>query len=96
MDKFSYRVPPVPVSEEVQLEIIMVHGACGMGRRDEDSEYWYTVWEWLNERYPELFCAGEFPYDWHSDADHEKDMDVLTCIHTWQRHAAFAGRIGEA
>lgn len=96
MDRIGYRVPPVPVTEEIQLSVIMTHGFCGRKKDREASDYWYRVWEWLDSRYPDLFVSGEFPDDWHTDANHEKDMDVLSCIHTWQRHMAVSGRVGVA
>ena len=71
------------VTTEMMMEVVTVIGFCG--KEDVDgTDYWQNVWDFLNARYPWLFIVDEYPSRWFSDADHEKDMDILTYIHAWQ------------
>ena len=93
----------LPTDEELALEVMLVFGPFWDGDRSVGNSYlyWNDVWEYLDTRYPMLFCAGEFPSKWTSNANHEAEtrstsapprMFVLSSIHAWmkERHYGHA------
>ena len=79
------------VSEEMQLEVLLMFGDVARQRTDNISRsrrfplsYWKAVREFLGERYPGLFRVKEYPDRGYTDEDHKADMDILVEIHRWQ------------
>lgn len=76
------------IDDDTGMEIVLVFGfspAIKDETWEESAEdYWYNVWSWLHERFVGCWQADEFPYEWHTDPDHEADMEILTAVHKWQ------------
>ncbi len=74
-------IPPiVAITEEVQVEILLVHGDFDGGFT---SGYWQGVWDMLKIRHPELLENTTVDYP----TLHSNDMKILLAVWEFQKQA---------